>query len=81
MKRVSSFIIAIITLISLTVPAFAYSNEYISDPEMTKQWNENWAEYDRLKAEKEGGRCRLGSEKNVYGAETRRRAVDWHRGN
>lgn len=51
MKRVSSFIIAIITLISLTVPAFAYSNEYISDPEMAKQWDEKWAEYDRLKAE------------------------------
>lgn len=58
MKRISSFIIAIITLISLTVPAFADSSDYqnpdyISDPEMAKQWNENWAEYDRLKAEKE----------------------------
>ena len=52
MKRVSSFIIAIITLISLTVPAFAYSNEYISDPEMAKQWDEKWAEYEELIAGK-----------------------------
>ena len=53
MKRISSFIIAIITLISLTIPAFADSSDYISDPELKAEYQRQMAEYDRLKAEKE----------------------------
>ena len=48
MKRVSSFIIAIITLISLTVPAFADSSDYISDPDLRAEYQRQMEEYDRL---------------------------------
>ena len=59
MKRVSSFIIAIITLISLTVPAFADSSDYISDPELRAEYQRQMEEYDRLIAERDALRVQF----------------------
>ena len=47
MKRVSSFIIAIITLISLTVPAFADSSDYISDPDLRAEYQRQMEELEK----------------------------------
>ena len=63
MKRVSSFIIAIITLISLTVPAFADSSDYISDPDLRAEYQRQMAEYDRLIAERDALRVQFVSVK------------------
>ena len=59
MKRVSSFIIAIITLISLTVPAFADSSDYISDPDLRAEYQRQMEEYDRLIAERDALRVQF----------------------